>query len=161
MGLAVAKALAERGSWNLHLLDINEERGIQAAKELPNATFHKTDATQYCSLATTFKGLHHQRRSTRLRLRQCGRDREEELLCKTSRRLGAASRAGSAECRCGSERRDRGKLSCSALFPPVARKGPRNQLGNDRQLWWSLSILLLAFNVSLTDNIARRIIYFF
>lgn len=31
MGLAVAKALAERGGWNVHLLDVNEERGIQAS----------------------------------------------------------------------------------------------------------------------------------
>lgn len=57
MGLAVAKALAERGGWDVHLLDINEERGIQAAKELPNASFHKTDVNQYSSLATTFKTI--------------------------------------------------------------------------------------------------------
>ncbi|KAL2014361.1 hypothetical protein VTN00DRAFT_1886 [Thermoascus crustaceus] len=57
MGLAVAKALAESGGWNVHLLDINEERGIQAAKELPNASFHKTDVNQYSSLATTFKTI--------------------------------------------------------------------------------------------------------
>lgn len=55
MGLAVAKALAKRGGWNIHLLDLNVERGQEAAKEVANATFHQTNVTDYNSLATVFQ----------------------------------------------------------------------------------------------------------
>lgn len=55
MGLAVAKALAERGGWTLHLLDLNAERGEQAAQELKTATFHKTNVTNYDDLAGVFQ----------------------------------------------------------------------------------------------------------
>ncbi|KAK5169774.1 uncharacterized protein LTR77_005752 [Saxophila tyrrhenica] len=55
MGLAVAKALAERGGWHLHLLDLNAENGEKAAKEVSNATFHKTNVTDYDSLAGVFQ----------------------------------------------------------------------------------------------------------
>ena len=55
MGLAVAKALAKRGGWHIHLLDLNAERGEQAAKDVPNSTFHKTNVTDYDSLAGIFQ----------------------------------------------------------------------------------------------------------
>lgn len=45
MGFEVAKALARRGGWHLHLLDFNEEGGWQAAAELENATYHKVKRT--------------------------------------------------------------------------------------------------------------------
>ncbi len=57
MGLAVARALAERGGWHLHLLDLNAENGEKAAKEVPNATFHKTNVTDYDSLAGVFQKI--------------------------------------------------------------------------------------------------------
>ena len=55
MGLAVAKALASRGGWNIHLLDLNAERGKEAAKEVANSTFHQTNVTDYDSLAAVFQ----------------------------------------------------------------------------------------------------------
>ena len=55
MCLAVAKSLAKRGGWNIHLLDLNAERGQEAAKEVANATFHQTNVTDYNSLATVFQ----------------------------------------------------------------------------------------------------------
>ena len=58
MGLAVAKALADRGGWHLHLLDLNDERGKQAAKEVKNATFHKTNVTNYDDLAGVFQKVY-------------------------------------------------------------------------------------------------------
>lgn len=58
MGLAVANALAAQGTWHLHLLDIDPERGAQAAKDLhPHATFHQTDVSLYRDLATTFQAI--------------------------------------------------------------------------------------------------------
>jgi NAD(P)-dependent dehydrogenase (short-subunit alcohol dehydrogenase family) len=55
MGLAVAKALAAQGNWHVHLLDINEERGKIAAKDIgSDAQFHKTNVTSYESLSKTF-----------------------------------------------------------------------------------------------------------
>jgi NAD(P)-dependent dehydrogenase (short-subunit alcohol dehydrogenase family) len=53
MGLAVAQALAKRGNWKLHLLDMNEERGNEAANSL-KATFHKTNVTNYQEFASVF-----------------------------------------------------------------------------------------------------------
>ncbi|KAK3710797.1 hypothetical protein LTR37_010021 [Vermiconidia calcicola] len=57
MGLAVAQALGKRGGWRIHLLDLNAERGEQAAKEVPNATFHQTNVTDYDSLANIFQSV--------------------------------------------------------------------------------------------------------
>jgi NAD(P)-dependent dehydrogenase (short-subunit alcohol dehydrogenase family) len=53
MGLAVATALAKRGNWKLHLLDMNEERGKEAATNL-KATFYKTNVTNYAEFASVF-----------------------------------------------------------------------------------------------------------
>jgi len=50
MGLAVAKALASRGGWTLHLLDLRPP-----IDDVENATFHKTNVMDYDSLATTFQ----------------------------------------------------------------------------------------------------------
>lgn len=58
MGLAVAEALDARGNWELHLLDVNEERGNAAASNLKNAKFHKSDVTSYSSLAGIFDSIH-------------------------------------------------------------------------------------------------------
>ncbi|TPX14823.1 uncharacterized protein E0L32_004932 [Thyridium curvatum] len=55
MGLAVAQALAARGGWDLHLVDLNAEAGKAAASSLPGATFHQADATKYASLAAAFE----------------------------------------------------------------------------------------------------------
>ena len=53
MGLAVAEALSKRGNWSLHLLDMNEERGQEAASNL-SAQFHKTNVTKYAELSSVF-----------------------------------------------------------------------------------------------------------
>lgn len=58
MGLEVAKALARRGGWHIHLLDLNEERGTQAASEVENATFHKVNVTDYDSFANVFQRIY-------------------------------------------------------------------------------------------------------
>ncbi|KAK1817962.1 hypothetical protein LTR12_007596 [Friedmanniomyces endolithicus] len=50
MGLAVAKALASRGGWKLHLLDLRPP-----LEDVENATFHKTNVLDYDSLASTFQ----------------------------------------------------------------------------------------------------------
>lgn len=55
MGLAVAQALAARGGWELHLIDLNQVAGKAAASSLPCAHFHRADATNYTSLAAAFK----------------------------------------------------------------------------------------------------------
>ena len=55
MGLAVAKALADRGGWNIHLLDLNAERGKEVTKEVANSTFHQTNVTDYDSFANVFQ----------------------------------------------------------------------------------------------------------
>jgi NAD(P)-dependent dehydrogenase (short-subunit alcohol dehydrogenase family) len=58
MGLAVANALATREGWHLHLLDMNVERGEEAAKSLgSNAKFHKANVTIYESLASIFDNI--------------------------------------------------------------------------------------------------------
>ena len=57
MGLAVAKALAARGGWNIHLLDLNAERVKEAAKEVTGSTFHQTNVTDYDSLAEAFQNV--------------------------------------------------------------------------------------------------------
>lgn len=58
MGLEVAKALARQGGWHLHLLDLNDERGKQAASEVGNATFHKVNVLDYDSLANAFQEVY-------------------------------------------------------------------------------------------------------
>ena len=57
MGLAVASALAKRGDWNVHILDLNEDRGTDVAKSLAKTTFHKTNVSNYEELASTFKTI--------------------------------------------------------------------------------------------------------
>ncbi|KXS94592.1 hypothetical protein AC578_1782 [Pseudocercospora eumusae] len=56
MGLEVAKALANRGDWHVHLLDLNVDRGNEAVTTIGNdkATFHETNVLHYDSLASTF-----------------------------------------------------------------------------------------------------------
>lgn len=54
MGLAVAEALTKRGNWDLHLFDMNEKSGDEAARNL-GATFHRVNVTDYTSLSEAFK----------------------------------------------------------------------------------------------------------
>ncbi|TKA75930.1 hypothetical protein B0A55_05870 [Friedmanniomyces simplex] len=63
MGFAVASALAAQGDWDLHLLDLNAERGHEAAQSLRYATFHPVNVTKYAELAAAFKAafLRHRR----------------------------------------------------------------------------------------------------
>jgi hypothetical protein len=42
MGYAVAEALTSRGNWDIHIFDMNLERGKPAADEL-GATFHEVN----------------------------------------------------------------------------------------------------------------------
>jgi NAD(P)-dependent dehydrogenase (short-subunit alcohol dehydrogenase family) len=55
MGLAVAKALSTRDEWDIHILDINSERGTQIDQDLPRTTFHRADVTKYTELSETFQ----------------------------------------------------------------------------------------------------------
>lgn len=55
MGLAVAKALSDRGGWHLHLLDLNSDRGEQASKHVPNSTFHQVNICDYDAFANIFQ----------------------------------------------------------------------------------------------------------
>lgn len=48
IGLAVAKALASRGDWTIHILDKNEP------KDSTVGSFHQVDVTDYNTLATAF-----------------------------------------------------------------------------------------------------------
>lgn len=57
MGLAVASALAQRGDWKIHLLDVSEERGVEVAKGLPNTSFHQADTSNYGGLARNFDSI--------------------------------------------------------------------------------------------------------
>lgn len=54
-GLAVAQALAARGGWQIHLLDIKADDGERAAASLPDATFHRADLVDYDGLAAAFR----------------------------------------------------------------------------------------------------------
>ena len=56
MGLEVAKTLASRGDWDLHIVDLNISAGEAAASHL-SATFHQANVTSYNSLASTFKSV--------------------------------------------------------------------------------------------------------
>ena len=49
------QALSKRGGWHIHLLDLNAERGEQAAKDVPDSTFHKTNVIDYDSLSGVFQ----------------------------------------------------------------------------------------------------------
>lgn len=55
IGLDLAKALTERGGWKIHVLGRNEDRLACAAKELPEATFHRADVSVYNDLAGAFQ----------------------------------------------------------------------------------------------------------
>jgi NAD(P)-dependent dehydrogenase (short-subunit alcohol dehydrogenase family) len=57
MGLAVAKALAARGGWDLHIVDMNPSAGATAVESLPSAKFHQADVTDYDSLARSFRDI--------------------------------------------------------------------------------------------------------
>jgi NAD(P)-dependent dehydrogenase (short-subunit alcohol dehydrogenase family) len=58
MGLAVAHALATRGDWSLHLLDLNATAGSSAVSSLgKNAHFHPCDVTSYASVSTVFSSI--------------------------------------------------------------------------------------------------------
>jgi NAD(P)-dependent dehydrogenase (short-subunit alcohol dehydrogenase family) len=46
------------GGKDLHLLDVNEERGTAVASSLKGAHFHKTDVTSYASLSQVFENVH-------------------------------------------------------------------------------------------------------
>lgn len=61
MGLAVAKALSAINNWTIHILDINEERGAQVAKDLPSTIFHRANVTKYSELAAAFQSMFQQR----------------------------------------------------------------------------------------------------
>jgi NAD(P)-dependent dehydrogenase (short-subunit alcohol dehydrogenase family) len=56
MGLAVAQALCSRGTWDIHIVDLNVASGEAAAASL-SATFHQADVTSYSSLASVFKDV--------------------------------------------------------------------------------------------------------
>ena len=53
MGLAVAEALAKRGNWQLHLLDLNEKRGNEAASNLGKSKT-SSKSRKACSLLATW-----------------------------------------------------------------------------------------------------------
>ena len=55
MGLAVANALSLREDWEIHILDINSERGAHTARELPRTMFHHANVTKYSDLAAAFQ----------------------------------------------------------------------------------------------------------
>ncbi|KAL5046886.1 hypothetical protein BDW71DRAFT_207040 [Aspergillus fruticulosus] len=55
MGLAVATAFSARPDWEVHILDINSERGSKTAKTFANMTFHYADVTKYRSLGEAFQ----------------------------------------------------------------------------------------------------------
>lgn len=55
MGLGVAQALAARGGWQVHILDVKEEEGQKAAGSLSDVHFHKVDLTVYADLGHAIK----------------------------------------------------------------------------------------------------------
>ncbi|KAL3480502.1 hypothetical protein BJX99DRAFT_244250 [Aspergillus californicus] len=55
MGLAVATALSARPDWEVHILDIDSERGLKTAKILAHTTFHYADVTKYETLGKAFQ----------------------------------------------------------------------------------------------------------
>jgi NAD(P)-dependent dehydrogenase (short-subunit alcohol dehydrogenase family) len=58
MGLAIVNALATRGGWHLHLLDMNVERGEEAGKSLgSNMKFHEANVMINASLDSIFDNI--------------------------------------------------------------------------------------------------------
>ncbi|KAL9079603.1 MAG: hypothetical protein Q9157_001540 [Trypethelium eluteriae] len=57
MGLAVARALADRGGWILHIIDINAKIGEKVATTLSNSTFHAANVYNYGALASAFQTI--------------------------------------------------------------------------------------------------------
>ncbi|KAJ5958952.1 uncharacterized protein N7479_006102 [Penicillium vulpinum] len=60
MGLAVANTLSLRKDWEIHILDINSERGAHTAKDLPRTTYHHANVTKYSDLAAAFQSMFQQ-----------------------------------------------------------------------------------------------------
>ena len=56
MGLAICEALIAKGGWVVNMLDMNAERGNEAAKRI-GATFHQTDVSDYTSLSHVFRDV--------------------------------------------------------------------------------------------------------
>ena len=56
MGLAICEALAAKRDWVVNMLDMNAERGNEAAANI-GATFHQTNVTNYDSLSTVFSSI--------------------------------------------------------------------------------------------------------
>jgi NAD(P)-dependent dehydrogenase (short-subunit alcohol dehydrogenase family) len=57
IGLATAEALAQRGGWQLFLVDKDAGRGRAAANKIPRASFFAADVTDYGSLAEAFRAI--------------------------------------------------------------------------------------------------------
>ncbi|KAI1613803.1 3-beta-hydroxysteroid dehydrogenase [Exophiala viscosa] len=58
MGLEATTQLTKRGGWNVHILDVSEERGKEVVQRLGSTvTFHKTDVTSYASLSSAFEKI--------------------------------------------------------------------------------------------------------
>lgn len=55
MGLGVVQALADRGGWHVHILDVKEEEGNRVAGSMSDVHFHKVDLTSYSDLGDAFK----------------------------------------------------------------------------------------------------------
>lgn len=55
MGLAVVQALAARGGWQIHIIDLKEAEGKEVAATVPNTFFHKANITNYAELGAAFK----------------------------------------------------------------------------------------------------------
>jgi NAD(P)-dependent dehydrogenase (short-subunit alcohol dehydrogenase family) len=58
IGLATCKALAARGDWDIHVIDVSETRLEDVAKTSPNITSHKADVTNYDELAVVFQKVY-------------------------------------------------------------------------------------------------------
>ncbi|KAK2745559.1 hypothetical protein FQN57_003684 [Myotisia sp. PD_48] len=58
MGFAVAEALVALGNWKVHIVDLNAERGAEAAAKLGNgSTFHQGNVTCYDTLGSIFESV--------------------------------------------------------------------------------------------------------
>lgn len=51
--------MAEKGQWNIHIVDINEQEGHRIASTLPQTVFHKANVTNYAELSGAFKDAFH------------------------------------------------------------------------------------------------------
>ena len=54
MGLDVVQALAARGGWQIHIIDIKAAEGKEIAASTPNVYFHKGNLTDYAELGAAF-----------------------------------------------------------------------------------------------------------